>query len=80
MGAAQHLVYTYTQPGVFTVTLTVTDTKTGEGDTAVEAQAIHAVGPTVITYTYDSLNRLAGAEYSTARASSTPTTRWATAR
>jgi len=65
--AGQHPGHSYAQPGVFTVTLTVTNTDVAS-DTHTVARAVTVTklaDVTVITYTYDDLNRLTEATYST---------------
>ncbi len=53
--------------GAFTVTLTVTDTATGEWDVLTRTNYV-TVPPTVITYDYDPLYRLTSAAYSDTQA------------
>jgi PKD repeat protein len=71
--------HTYTRAGVYTVTLSVSDgvmtaTRTYTNYITVSAGIGYTTITRVITYTYDKLYRLTGADYSTgARLSSMPT-------
>ena len=66
----QHPEYTYAVPGTYTVTLTITDTDTSTSDSLLrpayiqvdESTAVTQT-TTVITYGYDGLYRLTGADY-----------------
>ncbi|MFP4395115.1 MAG: PKD domain-containing protein, partial [Anaerolineales bacterium] len=66
----QHPEKTYTHPGVYTVQLTATDQDTEDTDSVYLTQGITVVNSEIfetrtITYTYDPLNRLTAADYST---------------
>ncbi len=68
--SAQHPEHIYTQPGVYTVQLTAIDRDTGDTDSVYLTQGITVVNPFIletraIAYTYDPLNRLIEADYST---------------
>ncbi len=63
----QHTQHTYTTPGVYTVTLTASASGSGESESL--AHAITVTAPVLhsraFTYTYDALQRLTAAVYST---------------
>ncbi|MCI0396844.1 MAG: PKD domain-containing protein [Chloroflexi bacterium] len=63
VASTQHPTHAYTTPGVFTVTLAITDTTAGETDTEVKVEYISTLSQTVIVYTYDPLYRLVEADY-----------------
>jgi len=67
--AQQHPQHSYSAPGVYSVTLTVSDSRSGESESLLLPAAITVTEATIqertITYTYDSLSRLTAATYST---------------